>query len=366
MRAYCLSVFLIANRLMVTTSHGGLTFPPPRNNFGNVDPRNITRQPGSIYRPQGGPCAGDECLWFSEGCYIGCPSCSSEMPETGNYFGKPNCSAPELIEPTLPEQFRTWNIHNLSTHGDFTKYHPWRAPGRAPVADSCGRAGAYRVTRGGGGQTPNGSPQFFPGSKLPKLEGVHTEWLAGDAVEVGWMVGANHGGGYVYSVCPSGTALTENCFNAHVLPFVGHNTTIRYLDGRGQKIIPAQDVSQGTFPPGSTWRRNPIPACNCDGGDGCHAPGTDNRGGRASYTNGTNPVPTGFNCPYGTMFDVPFDYGYGQHVWNNPPNKPWSNVWVMVDKVKAPAVRGDYVLRWRWDVEQNPQVWTHCADVTVV
>ena len=36
---------------------------------------------------------------------------------------------------------------------------------------------------------------------------------------------------YQYSVCPAGTAVTEACFNQHVLPFVGANTTIRYLDG---------------------------------------------------------------------------------------------------------------------------------------
>jgi hypothetical protein len=34
--------------------------------------------------------------------------------------------------------------------------------------------------------------------------------------------------------------------------------------------------------------------------------------------------------------------------------------------IQAPSEKGDYVLRWRWDVEQNPQVWTHCADVTVM
>ena len=180
--------------------HGGLTFPPPRNNYNNIDPRNTTAQPGQspTWLKQGvpgGPCSGDECLWFSEGCYIGCPSCSSEMPKLGNYFGKPNCSAPALLQPTLPEQFRTVNIHNRSTHGDFTRHHPWRAPGRAPVSDSCGSAGGYRTEIDGGGQTPSGSPQFFPGSELPKLEGVHTEWLAGGEVDVGWMVGVNHGGG---------------------------------------------------------------------------------------------------------------------------------------------------------------------------
>ena len=352
-------------------AHGGLTFPPPRNNHNNIDPRNISHENGNYASCQGGPCSGDECLWFSEGCFIGCPSCSSVMPVAGNYFGAPNCSAPALIEPTLPDKFRTWNIENLSTHGDFTKYHPWRSPGRAPVSDSCGSAGAYFKETGGGGQTPIGSPQFFPGSKLPKLKNaegadITTEWLSNSNVEVGWMVGANHGGGYLYSVCPAGSAINEDCFNAHVLPFVGGNTTIRYLDGRGDIIIPAMDVSEGTWPEGSSWRRNPIPACNCDGGDGCHAPGSSNAGGRASYVNGTNPIPTGFKCNFGTMFPVPFDYGYGQHVWNNKPDTPEALVWVMVDTVKAPTERGEYVLRWRWDVEQNPQVWTHCADITVV
>ena len=124
-----------------------------------------------------------------------------------------------------------------------------------------------------------------------------------------------------------------------MLPFTRPNTTIRYLDGRGD-TIPAMDVS--------TWRRNPIPACNCDGGDGCHAPGTNNAGGRESYTNGTIPIPTGFLCKFGTMFDVPFGYGYGQHVWNNKPGStPQALVWVMVDTVQAPAAKGEYVLRWR-------------------
>ena len=138
MRTLCISAALVSG----AAAHGGLTFPPPRNNYRNVDPRNTTYQPGSIYHVQGGPCSGDECLWFNEGCYIGCPHCSSEMPGAGNYFGAPNCTAAEgLLEPTLPERYRTWNTQNLSTHGDFTKYHPWRAPGHAPVSDSCGSAG---------------------------------------------------------------------------------------------------------------------------------------------------------------------------------------------------------------------------------
>ena len=42
------------------------------------------------------------------------------------------------------------------------------------------------------------------------------------------------------------------------------------------------------------------------------------------------------------------------------------NMWAIVDKVLVPSVTGEFVLRWRWDTEQNPQIWTHCADVTIV
>jgi hypothetical protein len=74
------------------------------------------------------------------------------------------------------------------------------------------------------------------------------------------------GGGYAYSVCPKRTPPTETCFGlrAHMLDFVGSNHTIRYSDGRPDIQIPARDVSEGTFPAGSQWRVNPIPACNCD------------------------------------------------------------------------------------------------------
>ena len=59
----------------------------------------------------------------------------------------PNASFCKPSSPTLPEQYRTWNIHNLSAQGDFTKFHPWRSPGRAPVADPCGIASGYITTR---------------------------------------------------------------------------------------------------------------------------------------------------------------------------------------------------------------------------
>jgi len=45
---------------------------------------------------------------------------------------------------------------------------------------------------------------------------------------------------------------------------------------------------------------------------------------------------------------------------------PDADDWIIVDKVQVPQTKGDFVLRWRWDTEQNPQVWSHCADITVV
>ena len=332
----------------------------------------------------GGGCSGGTCLWFSEGCYAGCNNCSLAMPTAGNYYGAPNCAAPR--EPTLPDAFRTWNIGNPSRWGDWTKYHPWRSPGAAPVADPCGVAGGYAKPRGGGGQTPQGARQLDPGSQLPPSPN-RTLWRASAPVEVGFMLGANHGGGYLYSVCPTSEGLTEACFRGEgrQLAFVGSNSTIRYRDGsHAPRSIAARDVRVGTTPAGSAWRRNPIPACNCDKGFDCSVNSTASNYSQTSYRNDAQPTPhtscadgyscaKGLSCPTGTQFDVPFDFGYGQQIWDLTPastakagNPLAAMTWEIVDTVRAPAEAGDFVLRWRWDVEQNPQIWTHCADITVI
>ena len=57
--------------------------------------------------------------------------------------------------------------------------------------------GAY-LSASEGGIAPEGSELFARGSELPV--GVQTEWRANDVVEVGWMVGSNHCGGYLYSL----------------------------------------------------------------------------------------------------------------------------------------------------------------------
>jgi len=40
--------------------------------------------------------------------------------------------------------------------------------------------------------------------------------------------------------------------------------------------------------------------------------------------------------------------------------------WHITDRVYAPTEPGEYVLQWRWDNEQTPQIWTTCADIQVV
>jgi len=39
--------------------------------------------------------------------------------------------------------------------------------------------------------------------------------------------------------------------------------------------------------------------------------------------------------------------------------------WWVEDELKAPSKPGDYIMQWRWDNEQTPQVWTTCADIMV-
>jgi hypothetical protein len=166
---------------------------------------------------------------------------------------------------------RTNNVELKSPRGDWTKYMPWRAPGFAPSMNPCGKAGAFKPSSSNGAEVPAGAHQYQNGTSLPALKGDKPVWKAGAAVEVGWAMSANHGGGYHYRVCPAGEEQTEACFQAHVLPFVGDTTTIKHFDGRADVTIPAVTFSTGTNPAGSAWRKNPIPMCNCDVGQGCGA-----------------------------------------------------------------------------------------------
>jgi len=176
-------------------------------------------------------------------------------------------------------------------------------------------------------------PHMQPGKDgrdLPKTK--RTVWRAGnpEGEEVGWSIAVNHGGGYAFRLCPAGSAQTEACFRQHHLRFVGNTTVMRWLKctdgycvfnphGAYNVTLPARDTD-GT---GGAWRRNPIPR----------------------HPDSTFPLPCK-GCS-GNFQVADF---------------------ILIDRVAVPEglAPGDYTLSWRWDVEENPQVWANCADVTVV
>ena len=185
-----------------------------------------------------------------------------------------------------------------------------------------------------------------------------------------------------YRLCPKGSSLTEECFRKRPLDFADKTTTIRYHDdSRPDFQIPAMDVSRGTIPAGSTFRRNPIPACNCDSGmdDGPRGPtcGSVNPMGtcdgnpcltsasgcylgtcqyyRDVYEHQPGAPTRTPGCSTGTQFPPPWKEGYGHdqaHVANGGTSRPDGMfVYSMVDNIHVPNAPGDYVLSWRWDCE---------------
>lgn len=252
---------------------------------------------------------------------------------------------------------------------DFTKYNPWRSPGNAPVQNPCGVASGFQAGWPGA-EVPSNFAASMNGTDIPPLLSDRPVWKAGSTVEVSWGLAANHGGGYQYRLCPSSEATTEECFQRMPLAYATRETTIRYTDGSRPDIkIPAVDANTGTNPKGSTWRRNPIPGCNCDLGFYCDP----NKG-----QNMTNPyeidpdAPKKYKahgCETGLQFPAAWDDGYGQGgsclypVGTTKPCDPFH--FNMVDLVTVPNKPGDYILSWRWDCEQTSQVWTQCADIII-
>jgi hypothetical protein len=287
-------------------------------------------------------CDGQSCEWFSQGCSIGCEVCT----ERNDDFEHNLCGS--SMQSTLPERFRTWNLDGsiLPPSGlasDWTASHPWRSPGNAPVLDACGVAGgSSKDNSAAGGYVPSGHKQGEKGSQVLNTTGL-TTWQAGSTVEVSWGIAANHGGGYQYRLCPKSEELTEECFQKMPLPFATATQKLRWANGTEVEIN-ASLVSEGTTPLGSTWARNPIPACKSFSGgfneDGCDAP----------------------------QFLPPA--GCNSLCWGYQPSAevPDRDIPEIVDVLQVPSdvSAGDFVLGFRWDCEQTPQIWSSCSDIKIV
>merc|ERR1719502_1185050 len=328
------------------TSHGVIYEPPARAAGGM-----------SLLLPT---CAGGSCLWFNQGCTIGCPNATGK---SGLPVGPPDCK--NHAQPTLKfedKDLRTYALSEPYRFFDYTKFHPWRYPGSAPVLDPCGISGGWfhKGAPFAGGSPPPGVPIGELGSSFPYNQKLYSQtvWIAGSTAEVAWGITANHGGGYQYRLCPSSSKSTEECFQKMPLRFVGNTQWIQFghgMDRSNRTEIPATTVTgDKVLPVNSTWRKNPVPACRdpISGGavgQPCLGPMFEppipglygfGPGACASSIPGTS-------CRAKELLKRNFDFG-------------------IVDKVDlADVPPGDYVLSFRWESEQTNQIWTSCADVTI-
>jgi len=254
-----------------------------------------------------------------------------------------------------------WKEEELSSNRiperiDYFARHPWRAPGSAPLHSSCGVAGGNplgcppEAGPGEGGQCPGGGYGYGPRAEdFPFRDIVTSNWTIGSVVEVGWGITANHGGGYSYRLCKLGKGgrpnLTEECFQATPLDFVGSDQWVQYGEDKANRTtIKAFRTRKGTHPPGSQWTRNPIPAC---------------AGAYGGF------LDTDYLCREGTQFPAPAPglLGFGVR-----PGAAPQFLFSIVDQVQVPTnlEPGEYVLSFRWDCEQTAQVWSACASIHLV
>ena len=426
--------------LPLAAAHNSLVIPTPRNAVDGSDPamKGGGMVPGGLTctcsdghdcpmgaaRAIGG--AGQPCLWWSQGCSIGCDYCLTDPSHpanngsiptheiTGNAphadkagFRKSYCDAPKT-KSVLPKEFWTMNIHaDEGAEDDSYRFNPWRAPGAAPVVDPCGQAGGkYPQTPMGGASnfgtvniTGSHGPQTLQmgdlGSfVLPPSDPLHVpDWEVGSTPRVAWGMRFNHGGGYQYRLCPlEKWPCSEADFQKLPLDFVRgaqaimwNNGTLRPIEGKfvDEAVCPV-------VPRGSTWARNPIPRIH-----------TDNIGmafvGKCLDQRPNPAGPAGVckqddapwcwakedceqfpnPCP---GLDVGWYMGNATHM--PPGGKPFfpdsnqhegwcSGDWTLgmvSDEVVVPKdlAPGRYVLSWRMDCEETAQIWQNCADVNVV
>lgn len=317
--------------LAQVTGHGHIVIPAS------------TRHGGSI--KLGGDCKNGACYWFSN---------NVEIPG----------------EPTLANEFRSVQLDVTELPNDVYRTSPWRAPGKAPVFGSgCGSAGGGDTYYANGGSAPPGYAQGMDGVKLPAMTPV--SWRRGSNVEVAWSIAANHGGGYSWRLCKNVEGeVTEECFQKNQLKFAGTSSWIVYSDGT-KKEFNITKVTEGTYPEGSEWARDPVPGCYvCDAYSKCGSPlppvpgmvksKWDEQVNCYAACDGSTDSKASGECVHPTQFPEPFEgiSGFGKNIWN----------WGIMDLVTIPEdiEPGSYLLGWRWDCEESTQVWENCADITIV
>jgi len=263
-------------------------------------------------------------------------------------------------EPTIASHMRTFaNIEPWAE--SFVARNPWMAPGSAQIFTPCGAAGGNPLG------CPVGGP-MKPGRQCDDYGGgfgygphaedydfkevIITEWKRGETAMVGWGMVANHGGGYSYRLCKvpeaGASEITEECFQKTPLKFASNEQWIQVGDDESTKqTFIANRTTEGTIPTGSEWTKNPVPNCAGIGGGFF------------------NKDPT--KCEQGYQFPPHLAglFGQGANVDADPRA---TFQWTLMDELNVPEdlEPGDYVLSFRWDTEQTPQVWSTCSSLKIV
>jgi lytic starch monooxygenase len=171
MPAKTLTTLIASSLATLAHGHGALYIPTPRNaidralpefeggrspieactcnngNGGDEGPKKGCDM--GLRKGSDGKGDGQSCLWWSQGCSIGCEECATETygtkdipivgPQAKIGFRTRYCNS--TFNATLPRH--AWTLNMDVTEGaedDSYRFNPWRAPGRAPVVDPCGQA----------------------------------------------------------------------------------------------------------------------------------------------------------------------------------------------------------------------------------
>lgn len=215
---------------------------------------------------------------------------------------------------------------------------------------------------GGGAFGPDARDYYRQGKLGKNIKRTH--WQRGSVVEAAYILYSNHAGGYGYRLCKSaGANVTEECFKAGHLDFVGDSHIIQWgPDKSTRKMIPAVYTSNGTHPPGSMWARGPIPTCS--GANGGYV-------WKGTSAIECEPYPWRPENLRKTQFPPPLPglYGWGTDYTDQRTHKPHHYMpYFIIDRLQVPIglATGEYAISWRWDAEQGAQVWTTCGNIEVV
>jgi len=203
----------------LSLSHGMMIIPTPRNALdrelpalangsypGDTDGCNCANPLGgctaAAARGEGGKGVGQACMWFSQGCTIGCASCTG----VGSHTTKSLCANSAVNATNNAKRSRSMNVDAVPfSANDTYRFNPWRAPGYAPVFDACGMAGGTPPANAGPGEAKFHNSTIASmgqlGSKALKKGPPTATYKAGSVAEVAWGIRYNHGGGYQCERC---------------------------------------------------------------------------------------------------------------------------------------------------------------------